>query len=142
MYDVSNNQISMTNSHLIYVKSMGYMKVSDVQLGDVLRIYSNEKNDFEDFKVNRISYEVKNGFIAPLTLQGTLLVNQIDTSCYAEVNNHFTADLFMMPVKLWYKVNKYLNANTVESVGDKVDLDFYSKVIYHFGMKFFPSYLN
>ncbi len=143
MYDASNKQISLTNSHLIYVKNKGYIKVSDVKLSDVLRVYSNEKNDFDNFLVSRINYELKTGFIAPLTQQGTLLVNQIDTSCYAEVNDHSVANLFMIPVKFCYKINKYLNLkNTIKSASSNVDLDFYSKVLYQFGLKYFPSYLN
>jgi hypothetical protein len=141
MYGASNKQISLTNSHLIYVKNKGYIKVSDVNLGDFLRVYSNEKNYFDNFLVSRIDYELKTGFIAPLTQQGTLLVNQIDTSCYAEVNDHSVADLFMIPVKFWYKINKYLDIKTIKSASSNVDLDFYSKVLYQFGSKYFPSYL-
>ena len=143
LYDASNNTISLTSSHLIYVKNLGYIKTSDVKLGDILRIYSSEKNGFEDFLVRRINYELKDGFIAPLTHQGTLLVNQIDTSCYAEIKNHHTADFLMMPVKFWYSINKYLNGNTMKSEDNHVvDLDVYSKILYHYGLKYFPSYLN
>ena len=142
MYDTANNQISLTNAHLIYVKSIGYTKVSDVKLGDILRINSSPQTEFVDFLVSRITYDLKEGFIAPLTAEGTLLVNRIDTSCYAEVNDHHMADLIMTPVKLWYKLNKYMNGNKIRNRDPIVNPSFYSTAFYNLALHLFPSYLN
>ena len=142
MYDELNNQISLTNAHLIYTKTAGYIKAADVKLGDNLRVYSNERREFVDFTVKRISYQLKDGFIAPLTNHGTLLVNQIDTSCYAEIKDHYLADLIMFPVKFWYRITNFLNENTVKETNNNVDIGFYSKFLFDIGLKFFPSFFN
>lgn len=114
-----------------------------MQIGDLLRTYSNKDKEFVDFQVKRISYELKEGFIAPLTNEGTLLVNQVDTSCYAEVNSHQMGELAMAPVKLWYKLNKLFTNTIVDKGSDHdVGVNLYSKLLYKFGLTFFPSFIN
>ncbi len=141
IYDSMNNSISLTNSHLIFVKDQGYINAGKIKIGDTLRIYSNKNLKFKDFQVKRISFDIKKGFIAPLTNQGTLLVNQIDTSCYAEVNNHNLADIAMTPVKVWYKLSKLLGSSSSNKENEEVKVDLYSSYLYKIASKFFPNYI-
>lgn len=140
-YDKHDNSISLTNSHMLYVDSIGYTKASNVKIGDKLRIFSKTERKLVDFIVKRIEFQVKTGFVAPLTNEGTILVNGIDSSCYAEANNHFLADLAMKPLKLWYKLEKLFNKNS-KTESDIKNVDLYSMFLYNIGQKFFPNYLN
>lgn len=106
IYDSFGNSLSLTSSHLLFIQNRGYINAAKVQIGDNLRIYSTELKKFNDFKVDKISFDFTTGFIAPLTNEGTLLVNNIHTSCYAEINSHLVADLAVTPMKLWYKISK------------------------------------
>lgn len=108
-YDLNENQISLTGSHLIYVLEKGYVKANDVRIDDKLRIYSEKEKIFKEFRVKRIDYQIKEGFIAPLTNHGTILVNGIDSSCYADINSQNLADFAMLPVRFWYKISKVFN---------------------------------
>jgi hypothetical protein len=70
-------------------------------------------NKFIDFTVEKIRFDFKTGLIAPLTSHGTLLVNNIHASCYAEINSHLVADWAVTPIKYWYKLRKYLMLNII-----------------------------
>jgi hypothetical protein len=138
--DANNRTISLTNSHLLFVKNSGYINAAKVNIGDVLRVYSYETNELADFKVKQISFEIKRGFIAPLTNEGTILVNQVDASCFAEINNHQFANIAMKPVKMWYKLSKYFGAQTATS--QNVNTNFYSNLLYTFASNYMSSFLK
>ena len=120
-HDSQGRQISLTSSHLIYVKEKGFVKAKHVIVGDSLQIFSLKLNRLTDFIVSRVSFELKTGFIAPLTNQGTLLVNGVHASCYAEINSHYLADVAMTPLKLWYMMlgqNHFQEEKTINSFAD------------------------
>ena len=130
------NQISLTSSHLIYVKEKGFIKAASVNVGDHLQIYSEKTKRLTDFKVSRINYELKRGYIAPLTNQGTLLVNGVHASCYAEINSHYLADVAMTPLKLW---NILVNLFDYERSKDETSINTYADAIYKLAVTMVPS---
>ena len=141
MYDSNDNYISLTGEHLINVKGRGYIKAKNIKIGDKLRVYAEEDKNFYDFEVKKILHEMKLGFVAPLTYKGTILVNQIDTSCYAQINDHDLADLAMTPVKLWYKIRKFFGLNKARSIqnNENVEISFYSSLLYKITSTIMPS---
>jgi hypothetical protein len=92
--------------------------------------------------VKKINFDVKIGFIAPLTNHGTLMVNNFDTSCYAETNSHYLADLAMTPAKLWYNINKAIGKNTKQQQQQNVDIDMYSNFLLKIASNLIPSLLD
>lgn len=102
-------------------------------------------NKFIDFTVEKIRFDFKTGFIAPLTSHGTLLVNNIHASCYAEINSHLVADWAVTPIKYWYKLRKYLLLSTSQSNFDtnenNVDISLFSNLLYKFVLKYLPFLL-
>ena len=138
--DSKNNSISLSSSHLLFTKEAGYVNAVKVKLGDTLRHYSVDKQEFVDLKVTSIRFELKRGYTAPLTNEGTILVNNIDASCYAEINSHTLADWSMFPMKLWYKLTKYFGGKY--HVADNVDTDIYTDLLYKFVVNYVPSILK
>ena len=121
----------MTESHLININQKGFIKAADVQIGDEM-IAHNSQN----VKVVKIETEVKEGFTAPLTQEGTILVNDILVSCYAEVNSHWLAHMVMKPVNVWYQISKYIGfSETVNRDG----LHSYAAFLYDLSATFLPS---
>ena len=138
--DSKNNSISLSSSHLVFTKEAGYTNAVKVKLGDTLRHYSVDKQEFVDLKVTSIRFELRRGYTAPLTNEGTILVNNIDASCYAEINSHQLADWSMFPMKLWYKLTKYFGGKY--RVADNVGTDVYTDLLYKFVVNYVPSILN
>lgn len=53
-------------------------------------------------KIESILIEPVEGYAAPLTMSGNLLVNGVLTSSYAVVESHDLAHAVMTPVRWWY----------------------------------------
>ena len=90
----------------------------------------------DTIEVVKIESEVKEGFTAPLTQHGTILVNDILVSCYSEINSHWLAHLAMKPVSMWYQITKYIG--TDESA-DSEGLNSYASILYDVSSKVMPS---
>ena len=138
--DKNNKSISLSSTHLLYVKDAGYIFASKIKNGDALRTYSYEEERFVDFVVDKIDFQLKIGYIAPLTNEGTILVNNIDASCFAMVNNHWLANLAMTPLRLYYKISKYFGQTN--EINDYIDIDYYSKFLHSFATHYTPSFFT
>ena len=84
-----NNILKITEDHLLFVEKTGKAKAipaRDVKVGDTLfvrAVHSAEKD-----AVLSISKVYDEGVYAPVTLSGTILVNNVHTSCYFDVLSH------------------------------------------------------
>ena len=81
--------------------------------------------------VINITIEMKKGYYAPLTMKGTLLINNILASCFANVNNHHLAQYYMAPFRYYYKFARFIslydlyNINKTEGLHWTVNNMFY-----------------
>ena len=142
LHDSAGHQISLTSSHLIYVKEKGYVKSSSGNVGDSLQIFSATLDRLVDFKVSRVNYELKRGYIAPLTNQGTLLVNGVLASCYAEINSHYLADVAMTPLKLWHQIAGLIGTgHPINQNLQSHDINSYAHFLSLFSKRFLPETL-
>lgn len=138
--------ISLTSSHLIMSLDRGYVNAGSIKLNERLRVYSRD-SELIEMRVDKIEWDVRTGFVAPLTSSGTLLVNDVDASCYAEVNDHYLADMAMTPVKWWFRLKKSFSSfpssssSLQTSIPNDVDVNTYSNVLYKVASLFFASYL-
>lgn len=100
----SGKKISLTGDHLIGIISSNeviYVPAKHVRCGDLLLVSS--PNQIQPSRIIDIGQEMKSGWFAPLTVKGTLLVNQILVSCFASVSNHFLAQMFFSPLRFYYR---------------------------------------
>ncbi|CAF1265316.1 unnamed protein product [Rotaria sordida] len=109
----SGHKISLTGLHLIPIISpnntMNYIAAREVQLGD--QLYALVNGHMKSSPIRNISIEIKRGYFAPLTLTGTLLVNDVLASCYASVKNHQWAQIFMAPFRWYYRLARFISVN-------------------------------
>jgi len=124
------NHITITEKHLILVgkryengstETFNYIPARDIEIGDMLKYY-----DYNP-KVHRIVYVYKienialdKGIYAPLTEQGTIVVDNILVSCYSMVKNHKLAQMFF---------NLLSHLNSVFKVTSQ-NYDYYSKILF------------
>lgn len=87
-------ELLLTDNHLIYTRRGGMIFSRDLKINDELR------TDKEYKKINSKERVMQNGYSAPLTKHGTLLVNGLWCSCYAEVSSHDIAHFSMKPIRL------------------------------------------
>ncbi|KAL9985832.1 hypothetical protein ACROYT_G008280 [Oculina patagonica] len=86
---MKNNILKITEDHLMFVEKTGQaaaIPARDVKVGDT--VYVKGKHGIEKDAVQSISSVYEKGVYAPVTLSGTILVNNVHTSCYFDVLSH------------------------------------------------------
>jgi len=95
----------------------GFIKIAEVQIGDFLLKASPEIKSQIYEKVLKIEYNIiKEGYFAPLTSNGTYLVNGYHVSCFCEVD-HQIANTFVFPLMLYSRMRNMLMEINSESEG-------------------------
>jgi hypothetical protein len=104
----ANTTLQLTPSHLVYVSRMHQstilqaqtMFAKDVKIGDYIFI-AHGRRKFRPVMVVWLSSSVERGIYAPLTEDGTIVVDRSLASCYAVVNYQSIAHFAFAPVR-WY----------------------------------------
>lgn len=142
--------ITATPSHLLYTwhKMNNYrenepdtldFKFADlIEVGDFMLVNINGK--LQPRRVERITHELHNGVYAPLTYDGTIIVNSITASCYALVEKHFLAHMSLLPMRVLYSVEEMLDLNN-NSIDTQIPrgIHWYANALNKFKDKFLPS---
>ena len=103
-------RIELTHKHLIYKSEDGQnfqaTFAENVKAGDIIKALSSDGSSIVTTSVSKIKLKLNYGAFAPLTEEGTVLVNGIMASCYALTENHSMAHLSFLP---WRAVNGVFN---------------------------------
>ncbi|CAF1414538.1 unnamed protein product [Adineta ricciae] len=98
-----NAQIELSPRHLIHRRNHGFVWAENLSTGDeVLVISSKQGNKTAWEAITDISDIEKQGLMAPLTEQGTIIVNNVHASCYALVRSHTIGHIALTPFR-WYR---------------------------------------
>jgi hypothetical protein len=81
-----------------------YKLAKDLKREDFIMTYDYSSRQVIVEKIRSILIEPVEGFAAPLTLSGSLLVNGMLTSSYALVDSQAAAHAVMTPVRWWYRL--------------------------------------
>lgn len=97
--------IELSARHLIHHRTNGFIWAEKLGKGDEILILSskhaNQTNYEEILDITEVD---KKGLMAPLTEQGTIIVNNVHTSCYAIVKYHTLAHYALAPYRLYHRV--------------------------------------
>jgi hypothetical protein len=74
-----------------------------------------------------------------MSTSGTLLVNPVYSSCYAEINTHWLAHLAMSPLRFIYSLNKLIISRPKASSNG---INYYASILYDFTSYLIPSLLD
>lgn len=102
----STNSITLSAKHLIFIKNIETKNAESVAVGEVIFVTDDEGLQLKEMKVEKIFYVVESGFFAPFTLSGTIVVDGVLASCYAQVKDfgqisgHNLAHLVLSPLRL------------------------------------------
>lgn len=124
----STHSIEISSKHLIFQYERNKpVFASQIQIGDYLQLVI-QSNIFPA-KVIEVNEVLSEGFSAPLTRSGTIVVNDLICSNYAEARNHHLAHLAMQPYRWWRTIFQ-----TKQFI--RTDLDWYTSILYFVADKF------
>lgn len=133
---VSGRQLSLTSTHLLPTDIGKYVMAKDIHVG--MNIYvMNHRGELIVETITDIIDILKQGYIAPLTQQGTLIVNNIAASCYATINDHHLAHTVLAPMRWWYTLFE-----TSEQSNEMIGIHWFPNVLYQMTNFFIPSILK
>lgn len=99
-----NSLIELSKRHLINQRQNGFIWAEKLQEGDeILVVSSNTQNETEWEEILEITDVFKQGLMAPLTEQGTIVVNNVHASCYALVKSHQVGHFALAPYRLYHR---------------------------------------
>ena len=108
-------EITLTRSHLIHKANHGNgtqlqkptdtqpVFASKVKINDYIFTRSSARNEVRPSKVVKVTNTRKTGAYAPLTLEGTIVVDSTLASCYAVIDDHRLAHTTLAPLRLLYR---------------------------------------
>ena len=116
--------ITATPSHLLFISDTGNIDdkheefVSKIEMNQYLFVVMNQ-SDYQNEsavaaettprmeRIIRISTKKSKGIYAPLTVTGTIVVNNIVASCYAIINSQQLSHLSFIPIRWLYQFIKF-----------------------------------
>ena len=102
--------LKITEDHLLFVKKDGQpstIPARDVRIGDTVYVRGGQ-DAVETDTVQSISSVFEKGVYAPVTLGGTILVNDVHTSCYFDVLSHEWSHRAMGIARAVYHVSPWM----------------------------------
>ncbi|XP_076301077.1 hedgehog signaling protein [Lasioglossum baleicum] len=108
----SGRVLTLTPAHLVPVEGRSPMFAGRVQPGDKILVRDPaDENEVEHRlrwdKVVDSRLVLEEGVYAPLTTEGTLLVDDVVASCYAVIDNQNWAHMAFMPIRVWSSVKSF-----------------------------------
>ncbi len=132
----TGRQLSLTSSHLLPTDKHGYVMAKNIHIG--MNIYvMNENGVLMTETIANVTDVVKQGYMAPLTEEGTLIVNNIGASCYATINSHYTAHAVLAPMRWWYSIFG-ISKESNEVLG----VHWFAKMLYEMTTFLIPSIIH
>ena len=103
----TNKLLKLSKYHLIAINNSNnieFIYANDLKLNDILIIDNNNEINY----IININIIIEYGAYAPLLQSGTISVNNILASCYANTKWHNLVHLIFQPI---IKISSYLNVN-------------------------------
>ncbi|CAF4389522.1 unnamed protein product [Rotaria sp. Silwood2] len=132
----TGRQLSLSSSHLVPTDKHGYVMAKNIRIG--MNVYvMNDNGVLITETVSNVSDVVKQGYIAPLTEEGTLIVNNVAASCYATINSHHAAHAVLAPMRWWYSLFG-MSHKSNEAIG----IHWFPKILYEITSFLIPSIIH
>ena len=113
--------LKITEDHLIFVEKNGKeaaIPARDVKIGDMVYVKVGGQEMLEKDAVQCVSIVFERGVYAPVTLSGTILVNDVNTSCYFDVLSHVWFHRAMGAARAVYHLSPKM-AEWISSIGEE-----------------------
>ncbi|XP_061176265.1 sonic hedgehog protein-like [Saccostrea echinata] len=130
--------ITLTDRHLIYtsitnsssIESFVANYAQTVQTGQFVLINDGD-SEIRSSLVTHVTSQTVNGVYAPLTYDGTIVVNGVVTSCYGVINSELIAHFSCSPLRWFHTLSKYIPFISRDTEQDGVH--WYAEFLYSMG---------
>lgn len=132
----AGQRIALTAAHLIFTGNatrMAAVFASRVRPGQQVLVPAAGEERLVATTVTRIYTQEREGSFAPVTAQGSLVVDQVLASCYAVIEDHQLAHWALAPVRLAHRVSSMLFSSGPQTSARGDGVHWYSKVLYQLG---------
>lgn len=137
-------KLSLTAAHLIFItensthpqEAMVATFASEVKPGQKVFVMDETNRQLRAVTVQRIYLEEHQGSFAPVTAEGTLVVDQVLASCYAVVEDHQLAHWAFAPVRFIHRLSSLLypeNHSDSSSSSPDDGVHWYPMILYQIG---------
>ncbi|XP_010892414.2 tiggy-winkle hedgehog protein [Esox lucius] len=135
-----SRKLRLTPAHLVFVTNnitdseMTAVFASNVQPGQRVFVVDEALNRLKAVTVERIYVEEYEGSYAPITSQGTIIIDHVLASCYAVIEDHKWAHWAFAPVRLGHALMSL--TGLVKERKDLLQSDgihWYTEVLYRIG---------
>lgn len=126
--------IRTTPAHLLLVwkphqHETKYLYADQVEENDFLLV--NVNNNLEPQRVTEVRAVVSRGFIAPLTREGTVIVDSVAASCYALVNSQSLAHISFLPFRTMKTLSNWFGSTSQPKASNQIGINWYAKTLYN-----------
>uniref|UniRef100_A0A147AUC3 Hedgehog protein n=1 Tax=Fundulus heteroclitus TaxID=8078 RepID=A0A147AUC3_FUNHE len=133
----AGQKITLTAAHLLFVSrdnsTRSAVFAGDVRPGHKVFVYDGEPRPLVAVSVKRIYTQQHQGSYAPVTAQGTVVVDQVLASCYAVIEDHQLAHWALAPVRIAHWVSTSLFSSGPRVSPHNEGVHWYSKLLYQLG---------
>ncbi|CAG0884256.1 unnamed protein product [Cyprideis torosa] len=147
----SGAELSLTESHLIYVgQAMAATYAGRLRVGDRVWLRGADPRGgnsslLHSEEVTDLRMVRHQGFFAPLTRQGNVVVDDFVVSCYAVVDSEAMANAAFLPLRWWTSFTSWLTEGATVSSARSDEgtqgVHWYAKLLYSLARYFLPSHL-
>ncbi|KAG5673030.1 hypothetical protein PVAND_003108 [Polypedilum vanderplanki] len=131
--------LRLTPAHLLLLwkphsHETKYLYADQVEENDFLLV--NVNGNLEPQRVTEVRAVLSRGFVAPLTREGTVVVNDVAASCYALVNSQTLAHISFMPfrtfktIEHWFNSGRNQNSIDSKSISKQNGIHWYANALY------------
>jgi len=160
----SGRMLTLTPAHLVPVEGRSSVFAVNVQPGDRILVSDTDAASATNEVDSRLRWDsvietklvLEEGVYAPLTMEGTLLVDDVVASCYAVVNSQSVAHYSFLPLRIWHSVTSFFlqrlgdmkhfeakqnNASRIEPTrgGEQEGIHWYASMLYSLSSYVLPS---
>ncbi|CAF4825949.1 unnamed protein product, partial [Rotaria sp. Silwood2] len=112
-----NAAIELSDRHLIRHRNDGFIWAEKLIKGDEILVSSSKNTNKTNWeKIIDISEVNRQGLMAPLTEQGTIIVNNVHVSCYALVKSHTLGHFALAPYRLYHRLFGHTSDNNISPI--------------------------
>ncbi|XP_022090855.1 indian hedgehog protein-like [Acanthaster planci] len=152
MTDRPGYTVTLTPQHVLYVSDTNStftesraVFASDVQTGQYLytTVHDHDREGrLRPVKVTGVSTVWKPGAVAPLTYQGTLIVDGVAASNYAVLDVDWVSHGVFAPLRWWYSIRQYLGTPVQKGLPTNDQIHWYPAFMYTITKPIFGSWYH